>query len=346
MLKELDQKLPSFIKDAPVFKTMDKIEKVFPKIGLPNIEEPIAAKRPSRTVDEALVQLEKISKTLETKKNTLHKAGNTYKTYSYYGSVRMKERPKEWIAEKNSLVSLLGTLVSSMKKNPRAFIKGTRHAKLVIPTKISAGRLTLNKGDLATQLTGINKKLKARIKLPLRSLERERGKAMSLFDKKIVFSSDGEKGAWDIATMSMRGISSCQRWDGSYKQCLIGSVADPFAGIIYVSGKDMTTHGSRMFYRAVVRLVVNGALKPAFFIERIYPRGLSTVDTDQARRLFEDFLRNKVGKYPVHYGNIGGLFIPNSKASQFCVDNGCHSYRDSGLGYGWVDPATLHEVLK
>ena len=43
-------------------------------------------------------------------------------------------------------------------------------------------------------------------------------------DYSMLFSSEGEAGAWDIATMSMRGIRSCQRWDGEYPRCLIGSI--------------------------------------------------------------------------------------------------------------------------
>ena len=36
----------------------------------------------------------------------------------------------------------------------------------------------------------------------------------SLKDYKIVFSSNGKEGLWDIATMSARGITSCQGWNG------------------------------------------------------------------------------------------------------------------------------------
>src|SRR5690606_23711397 len=44
-------------------------------------------------------------------------------------------------------------------------------------------------------------------------------------DFKLVFSSDGERGAWDIATMSMRGINSCQGWGKPQSHGLIGSIS-------------------------------------------------------------------------------------------------------------------------
>ncbi len=81
----------------------------------------------------------------------------------------------------------------------------------------------------------------------------------------VVFSATGQKGAWDIATMSMRGISSCQTWEvgkdpTEYNACVIGSVASNYVGIIYLTtGKDYEGMGPRMIKRCIVRFGVDMA---------------------------------------------------------------------------------------
>lgn len=81
---------------------------------------------------------------------------------------------------------------------------------------------------------------------------------------KIVFSSTGDKGAWDIATMSMRGLGSCQSWGpqsqtpSTNNACIIGSIASNYVGIIYLtSGGDHEGMGTRMVKRCVVRFGID-----------------------------------------------------------------------------------------
>jgi hypothetical protein len=70
---------------------------------------------------------------------------------------------------------------------------------------------------------------------------------------KVVFSTH----PWDIATMSMRGISSCQAWGKRQSPCLIGSIVDPNMGIVYLTdGVRHKNYGPRMIARAVVRLTM------------------------------------------------------------------------------------------
>src|ERR1700691_2673713 len=78
----------------------------------------------------------------------------------------------------------------------------------------------------------------------------------------VVFSSD----PWDMTTMSMRGIESCQSWGrfGDYNDydnympqnahCrkLTGSIIDPCCAIIYITDHTPTQYGSKMLARAVV----------------------------------------------------------------------------------------------
>lgn len=70
---------------------------------------------------------------------------------------------------------------------------------------------------------------------------------------KIVFSSH----PWDIATMSMRGIRSCQAWNKPQKNHLIGSILDPNVAVIYLTdGKPHKNYGPKMLARSVVRLCI------------------------------------------------------------------------------------------
>lgn len=77
---------------------------------------------------------------------------------------------------------------------------------------------------------------------------------------------------WDIATMSQRGITSCQSWNESHlKTALVGSMLCPYTAIAYLTDGEKTPHGERMLVRSVVRYVVNNDThRPAIFIDDPY----------------------------------------------------------------------------
>lgn len=114
----------------------------------------------------------------------------------------------------------------------------------------------------------------------------------------IVFSSDGNEGLWDIATMSMRGIKSCQSWDAGHRRQLIGSILDPFVGIIYLaSSKDKL--GTKMIRRSLVRFVIERSSgKKCLMIDRMYPAADPPV-----LHKFISFLKKKTDNaFDVFYG--------------------------------------------
>jgi hypothetical protein len=165
--------------------------------------------------------------------------------------------------------------------------------------------------------------------------------------KKIVFSAAGNKGLWDIATMSMRGIASCQRWGSSHCEHLIGSMIDPYCGIIYITNGNKFKLGEKMLQRALVRFVINRRNeKPELFIERMYPRvnedyygakGKAKYSRSiEARDLFKEFLSRKT-KLPVNH-ILGDCEIPVSNAVDCLLydDDLKLSYRDSGIEYRWI----------
>lgn len=163
---------------------------------------------------------------------------------------------------------------------------------------------------------------------------------------RIVFSGNGNKCLWDLATMSMRGIESCQKWTSSYAHCLAGSMIDPYAGIIYITDDDNYEHGTRMIKRSVVRFVVNKKnKKPAILIERVYPHNYDTGVADaNTFNLFKSFIKKKINnKFPI-IRSRSGHFIPITKAVN-SLPKYDYSYRDSKIGYGsspkYKDPSKL-----
>lgn len=159
-------------------------------------------------------------------------------------------------------------------------------------------------------------------------------------DSRIVFSCENKVGAWDIATMSMRGIRSCMSWDAANAPALVGSIIDPCCGIIYLTdGKD-TKYGTNMLYRAVVRYVVHKDVGPCLFIENLYAQN-NNVKANYINLAFATFLHNKTSlpifyDYRTSYTEIQTYgIIPYSKVVDQYKSN-CASYRDSRIQYGHI----------
>lgn len=87
----------------------------------------------------------------------------------------------------------------------------------------------------------------------------------------IGFTSSGITGFWDLATMSMRGVCSCMHWENSHRDHLVGSVTDPFLGMVYISDNEMTPYGISFRRRSLVRVLYDYSTKEyVLFIERVY----------------------------------------------------------------------------
>ncbi len=153
----------------------------------------------------------------------------------------------------------------------------------------------------------------------------------------IIFSSEGTEGAWDIATMSMRGIKSCQRWDGEYFRCLIGSILSKFVGIIYLTSGvqadnqgNWTNLGSKMMRRSVVRYAIDADEgKPCILIDKMYPE----LDKD-ILTLFVNAIQSRTN-IPVHYAQDLGnrlrhMYLPSEKVRREVLDREW-SYQDTPL---------------
>ena len=164
----------------------------------------------------------------------------------------------------------------------------------------------------------------------------------------IVFSSTGAKCAWDIATMSMRGIKSCQRWENDKSKALIGSIVDPNCAIIYLTDGSDDDYGERMLKRAVVRLVLNKNNEREILIERIYSakvmqgyiqkKSNDEEYKDKVFDIFQKFINRKTkGAYPIVFANnieniIEKYSIPNFETLNLLQEEE-KSYRDSKILY-------------
>jgi len=166
----------------------------------------------------------------------------------------------------------------------------------------------------------------------------------------IGFSSSGATGLWDIATMSMRGVCSCMHWDNAHSRHLIGSITDPFLGIVYITDNEKTPYGISFRRRALVRFVYSPANEDyRLLIERPY---LDTGNTDpfvyhnkdphalHTLEIFRKFLISKVNnKYKVilhsekKMDNAGyAECIPRSTGLDLLDDNE-QSMSDCMMGY-------------
>jgi len=138
--------------------------------------------------------------------------------------------------------------------------------------------------------------------------------------------------------MSMRGITSCQTWSGGAGNSahVIGSIVDPFTGIIYLtSGVAHGQYGSKMIRRCIVRFVVDRKTKKqSIFLEKMYP----SLD-EGTKDSFISFIKRKTdGKLDVVYGpEVSGHpaaahYIPMANIVKN-MEVAYHPYRDSAMEY-------------
>src|ERR1700722_2268192 len=253
--KELfkEKPLPKWISSHPVFKKVKSIGKIFPRIGLNNAEG-----------DCTLDNCDEVKRTA---KKVLTTFNNALLVKSKEIRNCLKDKPDS--NKLNQLIDLMTLIRAQTKIKDDCVIVNNGKITLNLPADImlpNETKFALRKGEalfriynkLNTQLDELGIKQMPRLEnaLSFKDFSRENIPSNNKF--KIVFSSDGADGIWDIATMSMRGVSSCQSWDGEYKHCLIGSLIDPFVGIVYLtSGAKFNKYGSKMIKRCIVRFAVN-----------------------------------------------------------------------------------------
>lgn len=328
---------PEWLRSHTVFKELTKIDKVFPKIGLPNFKEPCdimntaeATAEATRLGNKIVAELNAYSRALYTKLDAELKAN-------------AKERG-ETCAKMQSLINLINNVVYSMNYGDYAKVVEGRvvlrlRADIFEPP---AKNPVFRKDEAILRVLGKVQEMIAEYKIEfVKSDQYQEFKDFSRVNvpnKKytIAFSSSGEDGAWDIGTISMRGVTSCQSWNAPQSRGLIGSISSKFVGVIYLaSEQEIPGYGSKMLNRSMVRFAIHKTTKkPALVIDRMYPN-----QNNDTLAAFKKVLKEKSGlevycTFDDGYNrntNIGNdYYIPDEPARKF-LKQGEFSYMDYAI---------------
>jgi hypothetical protein len=347
-----NKNIPPFIRDHNLFKNPVKVQKIFPSIGLPNFCDKVQ-------IEKTLADLTKehsyvfnvIRAMYDIAANSCEQATTLTDKLQYLEDKATRDANRDRIGKLYEMIAILDEVAKCTDAYDASVLKNT-----VIMTEEKKCMLRLakdiqdrndktifKKGDTLFGVFGRLKNDTANLNIPFTNLEQV--DAFKIFSKEnlpnkefqIVFSSDGEDGAWDIATMSMRGIKSCQRWDGEYPRCLIGSVLSKFVGIIYLtSGVQADNHpaytnlGSKMLRRCVIRYAINADEKaPAIIVDKMYPEHDKKVVAMFTAALQK---RTKLPVYQAHeLGNkLRHFYLPSEKVRDQISDRDW-SYQDNPL---------------
>lgn len=165
---------------------------------------------------------------------------------------------------------------------------------------------------------------------------------------RVVFKVNGNEGAYNIATMSMRGIASCMSWFDDHSNSLIGSLLDPCCGVIYLTDGRETPLGERMIGRSVVRIVYdNQANKYVILLEPCY-KMLNQLSIDTIQQLFVNSIKKNLK-------NSNTVVLADNRnsyyANRYCRHHAFRylnvnaSYSDARLEFIY-NPKTLYQINK
>lgn len=283
-----DKRYPNWIINHPIFKEIDKVKKVFPSIGLPNFEDDYTFDNTANANKAAKSLVRSISIKIDDKIRSMQ-------AQLKLGKVEKKRASYE------QAIAILTSVGRSLDKPATVIVKDKEKLSLKLPCGIqdANGKVLYKAGEsLFRVYNKLNDILRSKdvSVAAMRALD-----TLAAFKRfstdnvpsrtyKIVFSSASSDGLWDIATMSERGIHSCQSWNGDYKYHLIGSMLDPFVGIMYLTSGEKLKLGRKMMRRAVVRFVIGKDKRPSIIIDRLYPSHDMTI-----ANAFVKSIKDKVG---------------------------------------------------
>jgi hypothetical protein len=271
-------KYPDYIRNHAVFNKLDKIAKVFPSIGLSNTSEEC----PYSNIVEARTDAQNLLYT--------DMRGSLYTAMGNYGTSEALRQ----------LLSSVYTAIGSYYPQMITEEDGRLALKFTMDIGTWDSKPFARKGESVFK---VYNKLVEKCKAATPSVTMTALEAMPHFKAfsstnvpggkkfKTVFAASGQEGAWDIATISMRGISSCQGWGSPQSRGLIGSISSKYVGVLYItSGDPFNEYGSKMLRRAMVRFCINKTTKkPALLVDRVYPG-----DDLSVRTIFREFLKTKI----------------------------------------------------
>lgn len=282
-----NEKLPKWMSNHPIFKEVTTFRKVFPSKGLTNKSEPLAIFLAENNANSLISYIKRIA--------------GSYIDYNKYNSYDD------------------GVILKSICNDDSLIISKTNKISIKTTEDISSQKVFIPKN---TSIFSVLDKLDNR-EIPEIILSSDLFKKFSRLNipigsANICFSTD----PWDIATMSMRGIETCQSWNGGHRQCLIGSVLDPYVGMIYLSSSNKTTElGSKMLFRANVRFALERVFgpksSPLIVIDQVYPEYFKEIYD-----LFAEYITNHSslrvcdGSHLSHFYKDKRVFLPENSISE------------------------------
>jgi hypothetical protein len=342
---------PSFITDHNLFRTPHEVKKVFRSIGLPNFKD-------KANIEKCLVDLKKegtyVHNLLVTMTQMLGTASQLLQVqadkiqFLEAKEARDAARPRlqEIYSYHDAIMALQGCIdpyrAESLAGTVQTSADGRIELRLTTDINVDGKTIFGKRTSLFSIFHKVKEKLTS-FNVPFGSLDTQQ--AFKVFSMEnipnkefsIIFSAEGSEGAWDIATMSMRGIKSCQRWDGEYPRCLIGSILSKFVGLIYLTSgvqaepnAGYSNLGTKMMRRCVVRYAVDADEdKPCLLIDKMYPE----LDKD-VLSLFINAIKSKTS-LPVYYtAELGNktrhIYTPAEEMREKIIDREW-SYQDTPL---------------
>lgn len=328
---------PEWLRTHTVFKEMSKVDKVFPKIGLPNFKESCDIMNSAEALAGAtqlgyrfITEMSNAQRTLYTKLDAALKSTE-------------KDR-NENCSKIQSLINLLNNVIYSMNFNDYAKVIEGKVVLRLRGDVFNGDKNPVFRKDEAV-LRVVNKLWDMCETFKVVQIKTDQYQEFKDFSRVNVpnkkymlsFSSSGEEGAWDIGTISMRGVTSCQSWNAPQSRGLIGSIASKFVGVMYLaSEQEIPGYGSKMLNRCMVRFAIHKTTKkPALILDRMYPN--PNADTLAA---FKKILKEKSGLDVLctfdndgynRSPNIGtDYYIPDEPSRKF-LKQGEFSYMDYAI---------------
>lgn len=330
---------PDWMKQHRVFKELSSIDKVFPRIGLTNFKEPCEIMNSEEAIKFANALATKIVAEIGTIVNAL---------YGMFDRVNnSKEQDREKTCAKLQEVIFLYTEIKRALSTAYTNTDGTPQYLLVKDGKTTLQlrcdiflpketKPTFKKGEGLFRVLNKLKEMQSSHFVNIDQLQEFKDYSRTNVGKSIynvVFSSTGEDGQWDIATASMRGISSCQAWGSPQSRGLIGTMTSKYTAIIYMeSNQPFPPYGTKMLYRSMVRFCINTKTKkPVLVIDKMYPSV-----NDATLAAFKRTLNKKSGMdvmyAPVNNADLTNWYIPSDETTMASMwATGEVSYMDTKI---------------
>ena len=296
--------VPQFIKDHKLFNAPVPVQKIFPSIGLPNFNEGVKIQKSMTEIRKEngyvlnLLTVMHANITaavaiMETKMGAMQFLVSAEKREANRALV---EKQDYWCSLAKEVVKSCDPTNKDVVQNGIELNNGLVELKLLNNIANTTNKKTIY-GKGASLIGTYNKLRTSLMEVDIPMADIEQAEQFKIFCKEnipnklfeVIFSSTGKDGAWDLLTMSMRGIRSCQRWQGEYPRCLAGSILSKFVGMIYItSGAPAESHqaedtnsgkhsafpslGTKMMRRCVVRYAVNADENRAcVVVDKMYP---------------------------------------------------------------------------